>query len=334
MRVRVPDASQFDKMVAFSREISEFVQASEYEFDFANVAFVTPAWLVIVGSALRRFRDLRPNTRRRAINFKHLGYAAHVGFFKYFGVQFGRAPSEADGSDTYVPLTEISVHDLKSRSASAFVPAGEIIEEEAENLATLLTRRNEGDLFETLVYSIREIVRNVVEHSDADSYIFAAQYWPTQHTAEVAVADRGCGILASLRENPRLQIDNDADALKLALLPGISSKSWRRSQQHDEWANSGYGLFMTQRLCSIGGEFGLISGEHGLRITEANAELTETKTPGTTVVLRLNTARLGQLSNRLQEFRKEGRELAAKAEHADHFGPSLASLILRPTNHS
>jgi hypothetical protein len=99
------------------------------------------------------------------------------------------------------------------------------------------------------------------------------------------------------------------------------------------WANSGYGLFMTQRLCSLGGEFTFISGTSGLRTTEEEFEELNTHSPGTTVVMQLNCAEIANLSARLQDFRKEGLEIAKQLGGANQFGASLASQVLQPRKH-
>ena len=153
-------------------------------------------------------------------------------------MSYGLAPSEAGGSHTYVPITETNVADIEEEAFKGFLHPGQIIEDHAGHLARLLTRQEDGAVVDTLTYSIREIVRNVVEHSSSPSYTFAAQYWAGQNSAELAVADRGCGILSSLKENPKLQVENDLAALKLAILPGISSKAWRKSRSQDAWVNA------------------------------------------------------------------------------------------------
>jgi hypothetical protein len=226
MLVRVPGWNNPKRALEFGRELSLLESADSYEFDFQDVSFVTPGWLVTIGAAIRRFRDERPKAKRHVRNHKHLGYAAHVGFFRYFGLSYGLAPSEAEGSDTYVPITEVDVAAIRDRARNYYIHSGEIVEDEAKRLARLLSRQDSGSLVDTLTYSIREIVRNVVEHSGSPSYTIAAQYWPAAQSAELAVADNGCGVLSSLKENPELQIDTDLAALKLALLPGISSKAW------------------------------------------------------------------------------------------------------------
>jgi len=333
MRVLVPSDVDIARYLGFGRDLFELPSSDAYEFDFGQVSFVSPGWLLSVGSALRDFRAHRPGAKRKATNYKHLGYAAHVGFFKFFGLTYGLAPAQAGGSDTYVPIREQDVAALKASAAERRMHPGEVVEEEARRLATLLTREEQGPLVDTLTYSLREIVRNVVEHSDSETYSVAAQYWPQSGAAELAVVDRGCGILQSLKENPKLSVSSDLDALKLAVLPGISSKAWRRGRSDDAWANSGYGLFMTQRLASRGGRFTLVSGDSGVAI-EGSA-LTEIKShsPGTLVVLRLRTTALRDLTEQLSTFRQEGREIAKKVGGADRLGPSLASQLLQPASH-
>jgi anti-sigma regulatory factor (Ser/Thr protein kinase) len=245
-------------------------------------------------------------------------------------MEYGQAPAEASGSNTYVPITEVNVLELRTNAAEKFVQIGELIEEAALQLARVLTQLHDGAVIETLTYSIREIVRNVVEHSGAPSYTIAAQYWPARNSAELAVSDVGCGILESLKENPKLQVDTDLDALKLSLLPGISSKAWSSRKSADVWANSGYGLFMTQRLCSLGGEFTLLSGTAGMRIVGAETFTVPCRVPGTTAVLRIDADRVASLSKRLSEFRDEGARLAKLVGGANKFGPSLASQVLKP----
>ncbi|MEH2550750.1 anti-sigma regulatory factor (Ser/Thr protein kinase) [Bradyrhizobium sp. AZCC 2262] len=330
MLVGVPGWDDPLKALEFGAVLGSLEEASAYRFDFAKVTFVTPGWMLVVGDALRNFRAARPNAKRQAINYRHLGYPAHVGFFQYFGVDYGQAPAEALGSNTYVPITEVNVLELRKDAAERYVQLGELIEEAAQQLARVLTQTNDGEVVETLTYSIREIVRNVVEHSGAETYTIAAQYWPARNCAELAVSDIGCGILESLRENPKLQIEVDSDALKLSLLPGISSKAWRNRKTADVWANSGYGLFMTQRLCSLGGEFTLLSGTAGMRIADGETVTVQCNARGTTVVLRIDAGAVASLPKRLSEFRDEGARLAKLVGGANKFGPSLASQVLKP----
>src|SRR5258705_11431116 len=99
MRIEAPDAADFEKLATFPLRLREECHAAPViEVDFGAIRFVTPAWLVIVGGALRRLREERADAKRKAYSFQHLGYAAHMGFFRYFGMDFGKEPAEARGS--------------------------------------------------------------------------------------------------------------------------------------------------------------------------------------------------------------------------------------------
>lgn len=331
MRLEVPPETDFGRVARFLAELAAFDEASEVTLDFAGVGFTPPAWLVVMGGALRRLRREHPELKCRAVNFRHMTYAAHVGFFDHFGLRFGLKQGEAKGSDTYVPLIERETDDVRRAAALELIEVGDAIHADAERLATILTHQTEGDLQDALAYSVREIIRNVVEHSEADSYTFAAQYWPARGMVELVVSDQGIGLAESLGENPRLTITDDADALTRAIEPGTSSKAWKSNKRDNAWANSGYGLFVTERLCRSGeGSFELMSGERLLRTSTRRREMIETDWPGTVVVLRLDTRDLGRLDDRLAELNAEGRQIeTARKGYAD--GPSRASQTSKPT---
>lgn len=326
IRIAVPDGSSLRNFLGFSAALDEVVEADHYVLDFAQVHFVTPAWMVVVGDALRRFRDLRPGAKRLAENYKHgaLGYAAHAGFFRYFGMQYGQEPGAVTSTEAYIGLRVLDVDAITSRASDEISHHGDVIQSEAEHLVSVLTQTDHGDVFETLSYSIREIVRNVVEHSQSLTYVFAAQFWPGSGEAEIVVSDHGIGLARSLRMNPKCEIADDEDALRLAIAPGVSSRGARRRRSADVWSNSGYGLYMTRSLCAAGGCFSLVSGSRAMIADGGGAHTLAVDKPGTTVVLRLVTSSFGDLTNRLTSFRD-----AASRDGARRERPSAASLASR-----
>ncbi|MEI8716336.1 ATP-binding protein [Mesorhizobium sp. ISC11] len=329
MIVEVPGATDVAHMALFARELRSIQASEEIQLDFGEVRFTSPAWLAIIGGSLRQLKIDHPKIKRRALNYRHLGYAGHMGFFGYLGLNFGSPLGAALGSETYVPLTERFTAEVRCAAAEKMVPVGEHIHAEAERLAAVLTCTDSGALQDTLAYAIREIIRNVVEHSEAHSYTFAAQYWPSRQEVEMVVSDQGIGLASSLRQNSNLSIESDADALTTAIQPGMSSKAWRKSRHDDDWANSGYGLFMTEGLCRLGGIFQLMSGDVVLDIRGAQKRLHPASWAGTVVVLRLDTSQLRALSETLQDLRDEGRRMERAAKgHA--IGPSRASQASKP----
>lgn len=197
-------------------------------------------------------------------------------------------------------------------------------------LATLLTRQDSGAVYETLSYSLREVFRNVLEHSRAEAIWYAAQHWPETSKVELCILDEGIGIAQSLRRNPHLAIHTDQDALDLALLPGISGVAFRGGpkQRRDPWANSGYGLFMTSQLCRRGGSFVVLSGNSGVSITEAGKERLDCVFGGTAIRLQLQTDRIGELSASLEGLRDLGATIAADLRQEANITASMSSRML------
>lgn len=71
------------------------------------------------------------------------------------------------------------------------------------------------------------------------------------------------GVHSSLGYNPRFKNISARDALHYACMPGISGnfKALTNPNDGDIWRNSGYGLYMTGRLCRNFGGFLLISSD-------------------------------------------------------------------------
>ena len=112
--------------------------------------------------------------------------------------------------------------------------------------------------------------------------------------------------------NPYMQIESDIDAVNSAILPGISGKPISKSARLDDpWANSGFGLYMLSRLCSLGGSFFIISGQAGLLLSQGRQQVVEAHCLGTAVRLVLDTQNIGRLSDALYTFGKEGSEISA-----------------------
>lgn len=130
-------------------------------------------------------------------------------------------------------------------------------------LAFMLTQEKVSQVYKTFSYSIREIIRNVFEHSLSESAWICGEYWPSRNNAQIAIMDEGIGILRSLKNNSNYSIlKNDKEANNLALEAGVSCTLGQKQYASQIWQNSGYGLYMAKSLCLKGGFFILSSGEH------------------------------------------------------------------------
>ncbi|ENY76475.1 hypothetical protein C206_17107 [Pseudomonas putida TRO1] len=326
----LPQNLSLTEAINFCNRLWEAQPDTKYEFDFRRMGMVEPFTMAYVANEMKRFRRSKEDVPFTALNFQQHTYPAHMGFFKAFGLNHGNAPGQASGSSTYIPLTLLNVADIEQEAARRAVNPGDVIEEKASQIAQLLVRQSDGNLVDTLTFSIREIMRNVVEHSGSDFIEYCGQYWPSRNMVEVAILDVGNGVRYGLRDNPDLNISCDRDALHLALLPGISGKMYRgvRRRPNDAWQNSGFGLYMTSRICRAGGSFFIASNGAGILLDSAGKQDRVTSYQGTALRLRINTQSLPDYDSMLARFRKEGFDAAKRFSGDQAIEPSLASTML------
>lgn len=330
IKVKVPQNLSLTNALNFCNRLWDLDHSDEYEFNFINLGNVEPFTMAYVANELKRFRNTKPNSRFTAINHENNSYAAHMGFFRAFGLKFGNEPGQAAGSSTYLPLTILNVAELEKEASDSYSHVGDIIESRSERIAKLLTRQDEGNLVDTLTYSFREIIRNVVEHSGSTIIEYCAQYWPTKNLVEVAILDIGNGIRSGLSTNPYLTIKDERDALHLALLPGVSGKMYKgvMKRKYDDWQNSGFGLYMTSRICRNGGDFFVASNDKSILLDGSSKKDMECSYQGTALRMRIDTSKITTYSDMLATYREEGYEVAKGFSGGDAIKPSTASTML------
>lgn len=162
-------------------------------------------------------------------------------------------PGEASGNDNYLPITELDFHTMhrKEIDKGNLIEMGNLIESESEKLSKILSRNNK-ELQTLLTYLLREILRNIPEHSNSTKAWICGQYW-TNNTAEIAIIDEGIGIKNSLQKNVvhKKYISDDEDALRCSVKAGISQafQPAKKNKSDEIWANSGFGLYMASEIC-------------------------------------------------------------------------------------
>lgn len=287
--------------------------------------------MLFFATMLRNFRQSHHKVKFSAEGYKKDSYPAHMGFFQTFGLNFGCAPGHTPGNTQYVPITALSLQEVEVQAGNNYEDERETLERHAAKLAAILVRNSSDALHETLTYSLREIFRNVLEHSGADTIWYAAQCWADTRRVELAILDEGVGIASSLLRNPHLTIQTDFDALSMSLLPGISGVAYRGGpkQRKDAWANSGYGLYMTSQLSLRGGTFVIISGSGGLYLAD-NVEHKLEIPPfrGTAIRLQFDIDRISDLSESLNELRTCGSKIAGNLKEQANITASMSSRML------
>ena len=288
----------------------------------ANMGWVRPFGMLLTSIALKQLRNkhldvpfrLQCDQSRTGIS-----YAAHMGFFKSISetLPIGNVPGGASGNDNYLPITKLDLIKLHSDEIAAgeYGTLGDSIEKEAAKLSRIICRHN-AEMQALMTYLIREILRNIPEHAEESSAWICGQYWNDQ-TAEIAIVDEGIGIKKSLQRNSihRAYATDDESALSYAIKAGISQAfdPRRGNRSNDEWANSGYGLYMVSEICKeLGGTFCIASGGKCIYATDKGIETIDTYLDGTAVKMTFPTDKLKSSHDIIREIAGRG-ECEARA---------------------
>lgn len=264
-----------DTLYDFFEELDANLDTAEVTVDCSSLTYSYPTAMLVAGSKIRTWVRYRHSkklvTKKAGVDNSRLvlSYLSHLGFFDYILMGEGKAVGQAPGSGDYLPITRISRPDFNSSNESV-----QEWYEKIMSVARGLARVVSGTVKDTQEnrlynYALREIIRNVFEHSGASECYVCGQRW-YNGKVEIAVIDEGVGIAESLRKS--FKLENDIEALNMAIKPGVSSTS-NISQSENIYDNSGFGLYVLSQLASSFGWYVLGSGTS--RIVGHNQNTTE-----------------------------------------------------------
>ena len=328
-KLKIQQNLSLKNAINFCNRLWKLEKDENYEFDFANLKLIEPFTMAYVANELKRFATLHPQACS-AINLENHSYAANMGLYKAFGLEHGKEAGKGKGGSTYIPLTILNVLEIQKEAELKEVHVGEALESKSYKIAQTLVHEQEGDLVDTLTFLIREIMLNIVEHSQSETIEYCAQYWPVKHLIEVAILDTGMGIQKSLSTNPCLDIKSEKDAMQLALKPYVSGKRYKGIEERKdfEWQNSGLGLYLATRICKNGGDFLIVSNDSGINLHSEGKSDIQCNYKGTALRLRMDTSKVTQYSHMLMRYSKEGSFIAKEYFGEYEIKPSLASTKL------
>jgi hypothetical protein len=331
--LRLPEQLDEAGALDFAQRIFGIGRAGKYQLDFSPLKFARPLGTLLLASELRQFFS----TQERSFTATGIdaggraahSYLAHVGFFKGIGLPIGNRPGEATGSSTYVPIRVLTRLELEAAARASLslesdrARFGVAIQQEASKLAALVTGDRRPLVNSQITYCLREVIRNVFEHGRTNQCTVQAQLM-TDGYVEVAISDRGCGILTSL--SGRLGVSDDTGALQAAVQPGVSGAPVD-DDDGEGWANSGYGLYVLSEIGKRYGSFALFSGSSVLRTDGdgAAASTTTHRIAGTAVGLKFRQLKKGRFDAELREIVRAGERLAA--EQGRHTKASMSTRL-------
>lgn len=326
MEIKVPDLTA-NAALGFCIEVNNIVgiENESYYVDFKNVYTCDPFPMLIVSNEIRHKRDELKRLSFYAKNCSNT-YAKHMKFYRACGIDLGDNVEVTKGNSNYSCITKLSVNQLKEEGRQSLDVIQEVIEKKAKAMAEIVAQGNTG-FKNWLAFVIRELMRNIPEHSKSDNIWYCAQYWPSYDLVELAIMDEGIGIKESLCENSNYvqMIETDEDAIKLSLEPGISGTMIgdKPSFAQSEWDNSGYGLYMVSEMCAeLDASFILASGKSAIKVCKENGKIVysnnETNIHGTAIRIRVRPSATIDYNEIRKQIVSRGEEKARKNSKAIH----------------
>lgn len=315
---------EFNKknMFRYCDEIEKLIVDGETSFllNFKDTKFFEPFAMVYFVAFVHRNRNTKGISfeYERSVTTNACNYADFMGFFDALDGQISsKATLEYDGK-TYIKIHSLTKKAIREFEFQNNIDMADAVTHFASQMAQFLlrNRNSKPNTEEVLTYSLREIYRNVLEHSTANEIWSAGQYWQRNNTVELVILDNGVGIRNTITKNIHLRehINNDLQAIQYAMLPGLSGVAFeRKGKNPPDYGypeNSGYGLYVTSEICRNNGEFLIASGDSYLRLTPTKRKRRKIYHQGTAISLKMNLDSINEIS--VLDIVRKGEELAKK----------------------
>jgi len=259
----------------FNVHLQENLNSKRSIIDLQGVDFYDPQTILCLAVILRDYIGKRGDEETHILideKSNSVGYLAHIGFFDFVGGDFGNKVGQVKAGESYVPIRKIDKNELLIESFETGKSLQDLIQEEAAHVARVLVGQNfNRQVYLTIAYSIRETIRNALEHSESDACYICAQRWKNNR-AQIAVIDEGIGIFASLR-SANIEVNED-DFLAVALEAGLS-RTLNLDEDENIHGNSGFGLYVLQHLAKNFGRMTISSSGKTIIIKNKQSQNTE-----------------------------------------------------------
>jgi hypothetical protein len=313
---------KYPNMIKMNQFINEQVEVKEnmvgITFDLNRLKWIDPSGAVIFLETIENLREkgvlaqFEPltDTWRPAIS-----YGLTMGILQKLGLS---TISSNEEGETYLAPRKIhrtEVYDFLKREEKQMEYYFEYI---SGKISKKVLRFNHWDyderLKELFIYVVRELIRNIFDHSEADYFYYGSQYIPSTSIVEMVIADRGVGLKATVPfdiEERWFNKDTTEEAIKRAFTPGITARS-NHGYASQDYMNSGFGLAIVKSIISeAGGILSLATSDKAITFITNEQHVENCNIKGTIIRIRVDLEKLSQVNfeRQLEVVEKEAESL-------------------------
>src|SRR5699024_4402721 len=225
-----------------------------------------------------------------------VSYGLNMGIFQELGLTDYKSKDEGD--------TYLAPKKIKREEVTAYLnDTNENIESYYEYISSKIANKILGShvhnfnekIYRLFTYVIRELIRNIFDHSESDYFYYGSQFIPSTSVVELVISDGGVGLKHTIpfdAEERWFNNDTTENAIKKAFMPGITAES-NHSYATANYLNSAFGLAMVKQIILLAnGILSLGTSDKTISFTNDREILNECQIQGPIIRIRIDLEKL------------------------------------------
>ncbi len=235
----------------YLRNFDRFINGLDFSNPEILYIYSHPKWISVHPAVLALITAMAMRAGKKNVKFENLtatsgSYLDRMGLFEFTNQTSPYSINKKEESGRFIPVTVIKNSTEQSKFITDMIPLLHL----------------PADKTDAIKYTVGELLRNVLEHSrSSDGAIVAAQYYKKSNTIRIGICDGGIGIQKSLQQFWASQAKSDIEAIKWALVPGISGTTRKEGGTED---NAGAGLFFIKSIAQVARSYFMIYSGSGI----------------------------------------------------------------------
>src|SRR5699024_7893332 len=249
---------KYPQMIDMNNKLHEFIKEHQgnlsFIFNFNKLKWIDPAGAVVFLETIKNLEEERIELKYIDLDYTSsvVQYGLNIGVFQRLGIS--EVGSNEEGPTYLAPkkVYKNEVYDYIKNHDYTMENYFDILSEKITNKVIGQSNMTNDKLTSLFSYVVRELIRNIFDHSESEYFYYGSQYLPNKKIVELVISDRGVGLKNTIpfdTEEKWLDLDTTENAIKKAFTPGITAASNHSYAPQDYW-NSGFGLAMVKSLVS------------------------------------------------------------------------------------